>query len=736
MRQTLWFSMRGAAVVVLAMVALGCPNPLQMGQLAPPLGRIVGKVLTQEQADNSGITVTAELTDGIRSVSIQRMVSGALAAGSAIAAQATTDASGAYALIGLPPGTYTVNASSRDALEKAVTTTVNVSAGSTVEAPLLRLTRTGEIEGTVTLEGESNHLGIVVFIAGTSYSAMTAASGNFKMSFVPAGKGYTLVASKIGYDSAITNVDVAIGRTTRVAPLVLAPHITPPTTGSVSGTVLLEGAASNAGVFVYLAGTSHISVTDDPGSFNLTGVAPGTYTLVASKAGYTAASCSASVAAGSDWSAGELILYSLGPFFVMYNGNGAEGGSVPVDATGYLAGTSVTVLGNSGKLVRAGFNFAGWNTQTDGSGTTYTQGQTFAMGNADATLYASWSPAPVDITGFWDLMVNVGGQEYGPMQFYIRQEETILHCAMADFTLSGSINGLDVVISGYAHGMSMTYTGTISGSGIAGTVTATDWPPGTFSMVRSSLPFGHFDILGSLHETPIDTSTEYATAARGQTVTTHQFNVRLALGGTDAEIIFYVSEPPSGHFGIIPDVPENQPGVMAVMVWQDGNDLFATGGVVDISYFDSTRIVGTFNLAFPDDTLTGSFDLTFNGSGSFTVGGTWHNIDLPTATLPADYSWMSINTRTTFTIGFWDDQQSFFAWFNVSGDLVQKHYEMPYDAWFDAQWSLHGGSSMQIMDTSGGYIDIDELSATGIRGSYRVSFTAGGTVRGSFDVKF
>ena len=165
-----------------------------------------------------------------------------------------------------------------------------------VEAPLLRLTRTGEIAGTVTLKGETNHLGIVVFIAGTSYSAMTAANGSYPDELrSAAGKGYTLVASKAGYDSAITNVNVFVGKTTQVGSLSLAPHVTPPTTGSVSGTAHLEGAATSNGVFVYLAGTSHISVTDDAGSFSLTGVAPGSYTLVASKEGYSVASSSVSV---------------------------------------------------------------------------------------------------------------------------------------------------------------------------------------------------------------------------------------------------------------------------------------------------------------------------------------------------------------------------------------------------------------------------------------------------------
>ncbi len=84
--------------------------------------------------------------------------------------------------------------------------------------------------------------------------------------------------------------------------------------------------------------------------------------------------------------------WTLGSAFtVTYNGNGNTNGSVPVDSATYQQGLTVTTLGNTGSLVNTGYSFAGWNTQADGSGTTYTQGQTFAMGSANVTLYAKWT---------------------------------------------------------------------------------------------------------------------------------------------------------------------------------------------------------------------------------------------------------------------------------------------------------------------------------------------------------
>ena len=86
---------------------------------------------------------------------------------------------------------------------------------------------------------------------------------------------------------------------------------------------------------------------------------------------------------------------------VIYDGNGSTGGSVPVDSTNYENGQTVTVLGNTGTLVKTGYVFSGWNTQTDGTGTAYAAGTTFTMGSANVTLYAIWI-AETATLGKWD----------------------------------------------------------------------------------------------------------------------------------------------------------------------------------------------------------------------------------------------------------------------------------------------------------------------------------------------
>jgi uncharacterized delta-60 repeat protein/uncharacterized repeat protein (TIGR02543 family) len=60
----------------------------------------------------------------------------------------------------------------------------------------------------------------------------------------------------------------------------------------------------------------------------------------------------------------------------------------------YPQGALVAVSGNAGDLKKSGYSFAGWNTRFDGTGSTYTQGQSFPMGTSNVTLYAVWTLNP------------------------------------------------------------------------------------------------------------------------------------------------------------------------------------------------------------------------------------------------------------------------------------------------------------------------------------------------------
>jgi uncharacterized repeat protein (TIGR02543 family) len=107
-------------------------------------------------------------------------------------------------------------------------------------------------------------------------------------------------------------------------------------------------------------------------------------------------------------------------YTVTYNGNGNTSGNVSTEETFYTSGSTVVVLGNS-EFAKSGFTFGGWNTATNGSGISYSPGNTFTI-NDNTILYAQWiptiplPPAPI-------LLSSVGGNTEAYILF--EQVETV-----------------------------------------------------------------------------------------------------------------------------------------------------------------------------------------------------------------------------------------------------------------------------------------------------------------------
>ncbi len=78
------------------------------------------------------------------------------------------------------------------------------------------------------------------------------------------------------------------------------------------------------------------------------------------------------------------------PGQVIYDGKDYTSGEVPLDNNNYLTGDTVTVLGNTGPLLKTGYNFAGWNTAVDGSGINYQEGDSLIFQGSSLTLYVDW----------------------------------------------------------------------------------------------------------------------------------------------------------------------------------------------------------------------------------------------------------------------------------------------------------------------------------------------------------
>ena len=76
----------------------------------------------------------------------------------------------------------------------------------------------------------------------------------------------------------------------------------------------------------------------------------------------------------------------------IYNSVNSTSGSAPIDSRNYNIGQRISLLANSGQLVRNGYTFAGWVTSASGTGTALNSGDTVPVGSSDVNLYPKWNP--------------------------------------------------------------------------------------------------------------------------------------------------------------------------------------------------------------------------------------------------------------------------------------------------------------------------------------------------------
>jgi LPXTG-motif cell wall-anchored protein len=89
-----------------------------------------------------------------------------------------------------------------------------------------------------------------------------------------------------------------------------------------------------------------------------------------------------------------------------YNVNNGSG-TAPASAT-QLYNTTITISNGSG-LSRTDYEFGGWNTAANGSGTSYAAGSTFTF-SANTMLYAKWTAVPTLSSSVTDGKIYTGGR--------------------------------------------------------------------------------------------------------------------------------------------------------------------------------------------------------------------------------------------------------------------------------------------------------------------------------------
>ena len=138
----------------------------------------------------------------------------------------------------------------------------------------------------------------------------------------------------------------------------------------------------------YTTGGSAYTVASNSGTLARTGYSFVGWNTLANGSGTTYVASSGTLTTSSN-----LTLYAkwtLLTYSITYNSNSSTSGSVPSAQT-KTYGVDLIVASNSGTLARTGYNFAGWNTLADGSGTTHVAGSGTLTANSSATLYAKWT---------------------------------------------------------------------------------------------------------------------------------------------------------------------------------------------------------------------------------------------------------------------------------------------------------------------------------------------------------
>lgn len=180
-----------------------------------------------------------------------------------------------------------------------------------------------------------------------SVTATSDATGKITFSSIVAGS-YTLIISASGYTSQSLGFSLQAGTTADLGTIAMP---LAPTTGILQGTVK-DGVTGTAlaGVSIVVTGSANANtLTSADGSYSMTGIAPGSITVSASKSGYTSVSGTGTIVAGSP------LIFSpgLSPAGQPTGTVGSLTGQV-IDATTQvpLAGVAVTI--GTGKTATSG----------------------------------------------------------------------------------------------------------------------------------------------------------------------------------------------------------------------------------------------------------------------------------------------------------------------------------------------------------------------------------------------
>src|SRR6266550_1495810 len=320
----------------------------------------------------------------------------------------TTDGTGRYSFPGIAVTSYSVTAQASGHQGQSATATVG--GGSTTTQNFALTGQATQLSGTVTDASTGNAIAGATVSAGSG-SAVTDAGGAYTISGLAPGT-YTATATASGYASQSASVTLTTGSTTTQNFALTRPN------GAITGTVTSGATGSPiGGATVSYSGGS--TTTNGSGQYTLSNVAPGTYSVSASAAGYSSASQSVTVGSGQTATANFAL--RLAPLF----------------SDGFESGTLSNWTTSAGLTVQAATVHSG-TYAAEGSAI---NGTTYAIKQLNSTYADLYYRAYVNIksqtTGF-TLMADQTAGGAGIIHLYVNpQGQLVLWNDITQLTTTG-----------------------------------------------------------------------------------------------------------------------------------------------------------------------------------------------------------------------------------------------------------------------------------------------------------
>jgi uncharacterized repeat protein (TIGR02543 family) len=270
---------------------------------------------------------------------------------------------------------------------------------------------------------------------------------------------------------------------------------------------------------------------------------------------------------------GGLILYaewtenpSVVNYTVEFNANGGTG-----SMNAFTVKSGESTVAPSNPFVRAGYDFTGWNTAADGSGTSYSEGSSFTP-TGNSVLYAQWKETAVYFTVSTDAN---GGTGSAPATITAQRDATVIAPANT-YTRDGyNFTGWNTLANGGGAAIAAGSTITVNGD----MVLYAQWDK-VPTVQKFTVTFNENGGTGSVNAITADENTAIKLPANGFTREGYEF---LGWGKSASDSGSYIqpgeSFTPAGNTTLYAQWKLTTPAEVKYTVNFDGND--ATSGTVD-----------------------------------------------------------------------------------------------------------------------------------------------------------